>query len=151
LHEVEILKDVLDSDVLINIPIAKSHNATGVSLGLKGLMGVIYDREYFHEKVDLNQAIADLSTIVKPKLTIIDATRVMTAGGPTGPGPVDQLNTIVAGADPVAVDSAVVPLAKWYGHEFHAKNVKHIKQAHDLGLGEMDLNKLKTKRVTLNG
>ncbi len=151
LHEVEILKDVLDSDVLINIPIAKSHNATGVTLGLKGLMGVIYDREYFHEKVDLNQAIADLSTIIKPKLTIIDATRVMTAGGPTGPGPVEKLNTIVAGADPVAVDSSVVPLAKWYGHDFKAKNVKHIKQAHELGLGEMDLDKLKTKRVTLHG
>jgi uncharacterized protein (DUF362 family) len=151
LHQVEILKDVLDSDVLINIPVAKSHGATGVTLGLKGLMGVIFDREYFHEKVDLNQAIADLSTVIKPNLTLIDATRVMTYGGPTGPGAVEQLNTIVAGTDPVAVDSVAVPLAKWYGHSFEAKNVKHIKLAHEMGLGEIRLNRLKIMRTNLHG
>lgn len=151
LNSVEILKDVLDADVLINIPIAKSHNATGVTLGIKGLMGVIYDREYFHKMVDLNQAIADLSSVVKPNLTVIDATRVMTSGGPTGPGTVKQLNTIIAGTDPVAVDSAMVPLTKWYGHSFKAENVKHIKFAHELGLGEIDLNKLTIKRMNLHG
>lgn len=150
LQKVEILKDVLHSDVLINIPIAKSHNGTGVTLGLKGLMGVIYDREYFHQQVDLNQAIADLNTVIKPHLTIIDATRVMTAGGPTGPGTVEQLNTIVASKDPIAADAAAVPLAKWYGHQFTASQVKHIKLAHELGLGEIDLDKLNVKRVTLH-
>lgn len=150
IQEVEILKDVLDADVLINLPIAKSHMATGVTLGMKGLMGVIYDREYFH-MVDLDQAIADLNTIVKPTLTIVDAIRTLTAGGPAGPGPVDQLNTIVAGADPVAVDASVVPLVKWYGREFEAKRTRHILYAHEMGLGEIDTNKLKMKKVTLNG
>jgi len=135
--------------VLINIPIAKSHNATGVTLGMKGLMGVIYDREYFHEKVDLNQAIADLNTVIKPDLTIIDATRVMTSGGPTGPGAVEQLDTIIAGFDPVAVDAAAISLSKWYGHSFNAKQVKHIKLAHDMGLGEINPDNLKIKRASI--
>ncbi len=151
LHQVEVLKDVLTSDVVINLPIAKSHNATGVTMGLKGLMGIIYDREYFHEKVDLNQAIADLNTVVKSDLTIIDATRVMTSGGPTGPGTVEKLNTVIASADPVAADAAVVSLTKWYGQSFEAKQVKHIKLAHEMGLGEMNLEKLKIKKMNLHG
>ena len=45
LDRVEVLTDILDNSVLINVPVAKSHSATGVSLGLKGLMGLIWDRE----------------------------------------------------------------------------------------------------------
>jgi uncharacterized protein (DUF362 family) len=149
LHQVEILKDVLVSDVLINMPVAKSHSATSISLGLKGLMGVIFDRRYFHQRVDLNQAIADLSSVIRPNLTIIDATRVLTSGGPTGPGTVEELNTIVAGTDPVAVDSAVVPLTKWYGKSFKAEDVKHIKLAYEMGLGEIKPDKLKIARMSL--
>lgn len=151
LQEVDILKDVLNADVLINMPIAKSHMATGVTLGMKGLMGIIYNREYFHEKVDLDQAIADLNTVVKPALTIVDATRIMTSGGPAGPGTVEQLDTIVAGTDPVAVDASAVALAKWYGHQFEAKNVKHILNAHEMGIGEINTDRLKVKRTTLDG
>ena len=62
LERVEVVKEILDNPVLINIPVAKSHSATGVSLGMKGLMGLIWDRESFHSQYNINQAIADLGT-----------------------------------------------------------------------------------------
>ena len=105
IHEVKVIKDVLSCDVFINIPTAKSHTTTGVSLGMKGLMGVIWDRGFFHSRVDINQAIADLSSEIRVDLTILDASRALVNGGPTGPGKVEHLNTIVAGTDPVAVDA----------------------------------------------
>ncbi len=147
--EVKIMKDALDADVIINVPAAKSHMATGVSMGIKNLMGLILDRPYFHKDVDLDQAIADLATVVVPALTVLDASRVMTEGGPGGPGKLEKLDTIVAGADPVAVDSYGVSLAKWYGTDFQGTNVKHLANSHKLGLGEIDVNKVNVKKETV--
>jgi uncharacterized protein (DUF362 family) len=140
---VEIMREVLESDVLINIPQAKSHSATGISLGLKGLMGVIWDRYSFHSKYDIDQAIADLATVIKPQLTILDATRVLVSGGPGGPGEVVKPNLIIAGTDPVAVDSYAVTVAPWYGQNFKGRQVKHLLAAHQRGLGKIDPEQLK--------
>ncbi len=150
LRKVEIMKEVLKADVLINLPTAKSHSSSGVSLSMKNLMGVIWDRRYFHKKVDLNQAIADLSTVIKPDLIILDASRVLTDGGPGGPGTVESHETIVAGVDPVAVDAYGVGITKWYGKDFSAQQVKHILYAHELGIGEIDTAKLKVEQVVIS-
>jgi len=143
LERVEVIKEVLDNSVLINIPIAKSHSATGVSIGMKGLMGLIWDRESFHSQYNINQAIADLATVIKPQLTILDATRVLTSGGPGGPGEVKKPNLIVAGFDPVAVDSYGVSVAPWYGQNFKGRQVEHLLVSHQRGLGKIDVEQLK--------
>ncbi|MCG6537351.1 MAG: DUF362 domain-containing protein, partial [Syntrophales bacterium LBB04] len=134
LERVEILTDILVNAVLINIPVAKSHSMTGVSLGLKGLMGLIWDRESFHSKFNINQGIADLATVIKPHLTILDATRAMVSGGPGGPGDVKKPNLIIAGVDPVAVDSYGVGIASWYGRNFKGRQVEHLLAAHERGM-----------------
>ncbi|MGQ9631853.1 MAG: DUF362 domain-containing protein [bacterium] len=149
LRSVEVVKDVLEADVLINVPVAKSHNAAGVSLGMKNLMGLIWDRDAFHEKFDLNQAIVDLSKLLRPNLIVIDATRALITSGPSGPGKVVPLGIIVAGTDPVAVDSYAVSLARWYGRTFKGRNVRHILLAHWQGLGEMETEKLKIKKMSV--
>ena len=118
LESVEVVKEILDGYILINIPVAKSHSATGVSLGMKGLMGLVWDRESFHSRFNLNQAIADLGTVIKPQVTILDATRALVSGGPGGPGEVKKPNLIIAGTDPVAVDSYGVSIVPWYGQNF---------------------------------
>ena len=143
LDRVEVMREVLESEVLINIPQAKSHSATGVSLGLKGLMGVIWDRYSFHAKYDIDQAIVDLATVIKPQLTILDATRAMVSGGPGGPGEVAKPNLIIAGTDPVAVDSYAVTITPWYGQNFKGRQVKHLLNAHQRGLGKIDPESLK--------
>jgi uncharacterized protein (DUF362 family) len=140
---VEVFKEVLDGDVLINLPQAKTHSATGVSFGIKGLMGLIWDRFSFHSKYNINQALADLATVIKPQLTILDATRALVSGGPGGPGDVQKPNLIVAGIDPVAVDSYGVTVAPWYGQNFKGRQVEHLLVAHQRGLGKIDLDQLK--------
>ena len=143
LRKVHVLKEVVHCDVLINVPTAKSHSATGVTLGMKGLMGIIWDRKYFHSKTDLHQAIADLALLIKPHLTILDASRAMLTGGPSGPGKIDKLNTIIAGVDPVAVDTYGVQIAPWYNKTFKVDQVKHIMAAYRGGLGTINLDKLR--------
>jgi uncharacterized protein (DUF362 family) len=143
LDRAEVMKDILEGQVLINIPVAKSHSATGVSLGLKGLMGMIWDRESFHSQFNINQAIADLATVIKPQLTILDATRALASGGPGGPGEVKKPNLIVAGVDPIAVDSYGVSLVPWYGQNFKGRQVEHILISHQRGLGKIDVEQLK--------
>jgi uncharacterized protein (DUF362 family) len=143
LERVEVMKEVLDSPVLINIPVAKSHSATGVSMGIKGLMGLIWDREIFHSQVNMNQALADLATVIRPQLTILDATRALTSGGPGGPGEVKKPNLIIAGIDPIAVDSYGVSIVPWYGQNFKGRQVEHLQIAHQRGLGQIDIEQSK--------
>ncbi|MEW6667589.1 MAG: DUF362 domain-containing protein [Thermodesulfobacteriota bacterium] len=144
-----IMKQALDADVLIAVPVAKSHSASGVSLALKGMMGLIYDRKTFHMDLDLNIAVVDLCTVLVPKLTVVDATRVLSDGGPGGPGKVLPLHKVIASTDVVAADAMAVELGTWYGRKFKASQVKHIKEAHERGLGNMDTAGQVVKEVTV--
>ena len=105
-------------------------------------MGLIWDRESFHSQFNINEGIADLATVIKPKLTILDATRAMVAGGPGGPGDVKKPNLIIAGMDPVAVDSYGVGIVPWYGRSFKGRQVEHLLASHQRGLGKIDVEKL---------
>ncbi|MGD9201242.1 MAG: DUF362 domain-containing protein [Chitinispirillia bacterium] len=147
LKSIAVMKEVLRANCLINIPTAKSHSATGVSLGIKNLMGLVWDRTAFHEKMELNRAIAEQLFIIKPKLTIVDCIHALLTRGPSGPGKTVELNTVVASVDPVAADSYTVGLARWYNKEFEGSQVKHIKIAHELGFGEIDVSKMNIKEV----
>ncbi len=146
LTSVKVAKAVLSADKLINLPTAKSHSATGVSLGIKGLMGLVWDRGFLH-RMDLHRAIAELALVIKPDLTVVDATRALTSGGPGGPGKTVQLNTVVAGTDVVAVDSYTVGLTQWYNKSFTGRSVKYIARAADMGLGEIDTAKMAVQEV----
>ena len=148
LDRVEVMKEVLDDSVLINIPVAKSHSTTGVSLGMKGLMGLIWDRESFHSQFNINQGLVDLATVIKPQLTILDATRALVSGGPGGPGEVKKTNLVIAGVDPVAVDSYGVTVVPWYGQNFKGRQVEHLLIAHQRGLGKIDVDQLKIFKGT---
>jgi uncharacterized protein (DUF362 family) len=106
-------------------------------------MGLIWDRYSFHSKYNMSQALADLATVIKPQLTILDATRALVSGGPGGPGEVQKPNLIIAGIDPVAVDSYGVSVAPWYGQNFRGRQVEHLLVAHQRGLGQIDLDQLR--------
>lgn len=148
LDRVEVIKEVLDSPVLISLPQAKSHSTTGISMGIKGLMGLIWDRWSFHSRYNINEALADLATVLRPKLTILDATRALTTGGPGGPGEVVKPNLVVAGVDPVAVDAFGVGVAPWYGQQFKGRQVEHLVAASQRGLGKIDLDGLNILKAT---
>ncbi|HID32754.1 MAG TPA: DUF362 domain-containing protein [bacterium (Candidatus Stahlbacteria)] len=149
LKEIEIAKLVRRVDLFINLAQAKCHSATGVSLGMKGLMGLIWDRGYLHARVNLHQAIADLGLVLKPTLTVVDATRVLLTKGPSGPGRIARPGEIIIGTDPVAVDSVTVSRYRWYGRSFQGSDVRHLVFAYELGLGEVDIKRIDIKEVTL--
>jgi uncharacterized protein (DUF362 family) len=138
LTKTEIVKELARTDVLICVPIAKSHAAGGVSFGIKGLMGLVRDRGVMHREMDLHIAIAEQLYYIKPTLTIVDASRALLDNGPAGPGKVIELNTFVASVDPVAADSYGVSLASWYGRKCEGKNVKHLEHASKLGFGNVE-------------
>lgn len=147
LERTQVHKALLRADVFINIPVAKSHSATGVSFSMKNVMGLIWDRRYMHERIDLHQGIADLTTFVKPSLILVDATKILTTGGPQGPGRAEKLNTIIAGTDPVATDSYAVTLSTWNNRKYAPKDVEHIAAASAMGLGEIDISNLSIRKL----
>jgi uncharacterized protein (DUF362 family) len=137
--------------VLINLPCLKSHNATEVSFSLKNLMGLVWDRSYFHTSTDLHMAIAELATAIRPQLTVLDGTRALLTGGPTGPGKVRELHTVVAGSDPLAVDAFGLTLAPFNNRSVATHSITHLKHAYELGVGEIDLEKLKILTESVYG
>ena len=141
------VKEALKADVLIAAPVAKHHGATGVSLSMKGMMGLIMDRSVMHWKYGLHGAIVDLCTRLKADLAVIDATRALTTNGPFGPGEVERLDTVVASRDMVAADAYVTEMVRWYGRSLRADQVKHLKIAHERGLGRIDVGNLQVSRV----
>ncbi|MDR2056298.1 MAG: DUF362 domain-containing protein [Desulfovibrio sp.] len=141
------MRDVLEADVIIAVPVAKCHGSAGVSLSLKGQMGLIYDRRSMHSRYDLGTSIVDLATRVRPALAIVDATRVLTTNGPGGPGKVITPGEVIASADPVAADATAVASYEWYGRKMQPRQVPHLRLAHERGLGRMDVEALVTKRV----
>ena len=145
----DIAKEVLKCDVLIAAPVAKSHSSTGVSLSMKGMMGLIYNRHVMHGQFDLNRSIVDLCTVLKADLTVIDGTRVLSTNGPRGPGKVLKEDTIIASKDMVAADAYAVSAFEWYGKRFKPEQVKHIREAHKRGLGRMDVENLSIRTVRL--
>ena len=149
LTSVKIAKLIDRCDVLINLPCAKSHAATDVSFGLKNLMGLIWDRKYFHTGTDLHAGIAELATIIRPHITILDASRALVTAGPTGPGKVQELRTVIAGVDPLAVDAYACTLVPWNNRSISAQMVKHLNHASSLGIGEIDLNRLEIVKTSV--
>jgi uncharacterized protein (DUF362 family) len=137
-RQLEIYKDALEADTYINVPVAKHHSLSRLTLGLKNSMGVLGgDRGQMHH--NLGQKLADLATVVKPKLTVIDATRILLRSGPQG-GDINDvkiLDTVIASADPVACDAYATTL-----FDLQPKEISSTVAAYKLGLGEMDLAKM---------
>jgi uncharacterized protein (DUF362 family) len=147
LKETDIMKAVLASDVLIAAPVAKSHSGAGVSLSMKGMMGLVQNRWVFHRR-DLQTSIVDLASVLKPDLVVIDATRVLSSGGPGGPGKVLRPNKVIASTDMVAADAYTVASFEWYGRQYKPRQVRHILEAHQRGLGRMDIDNLTVKSIS---
>ena len=139
-----IYRDVVDEGaVLINVPIAKTHDLAGLTMGMKNLMGVIQNRSSLHTNID--QRLADLSSVIRPALTVVDAVRILVHNGPTGGrlSDVKQMNTVIASPDIVAADS--------YGATLFGKkgsDLGYLRDAAAMGLGVLDLSQVTIKEVT---
>ncbi len=136
---------IMSSDIFINVPILKSHSSTKLTISMKNLMGVVWDRGYYHA-YGLHQCIADFCTFRKPDLNIVDAYYVMLRNGPTGRVKEDtsKMKYQLISKDIVAIDAAA---SKIFGMD--PNNIPHIKIASEMKLGEFNLDKLNIKRLTI--
>jgi uncharacterized protein (DUF362 family) len=143
LKEAEEHELILNSDVFINVPILKSHGGATITVAMKNLMGIIWNRRYWHMH-DLHQCIADYATYRKPDLNVVDAYRVMKKNGPKGVSVEDvvTLKSLIISTDIVAADAAA---AKLFGLE--PKTVDYIRIASEMGVGRMDLENLNINRI----
>lgn len=136
-------KDILECDCLINMPVAKHHGGATLSIAMKNWMGSVSNetRRAWHRD-GLHQCIADFSTFIKPKLIVIDATRILLTKGPQGPGNLAHPDEIIFSTDTVAADAYAATLFKKQPFD-----VPHIKIAHEMGVGCGDLSKVKVERI----
>ncbi len=138
----QIYKDALDADCYINVPVAKNHGLSRLTLGLKNSMGVIGgNRGSLH--FDIGQKLADLATVLQPTLTVVDATRMLLANGPQGGrlSDVKVADTIIATRDPVAADALATTL---FG--LRPEDIGSTVAAFSMGLGEMNVDAMRIKK-----
>ena len=151
----KVVKEFLDCDVLVDLPIIKNHVGVGMSGCLKNMMGAQAgaSNQFFHagsgakgEYDDipfLSQCIADLNTLRQPDLCVADATEFLLTNGPAGPGEIRLLNKVIVGTDPVAVDACGAPFVN-----LKAADVQMIVKAAEWGLGRPDVTKLRIAELT---
>ena len=151
LKKIRVYKALWECDVFISMPIIKDHVGSRFTGVLKNYMGASHgtDNRLFHPTFEgenlahMEQCIADLNTAVRePDLIIGDAMTVLATNGPFGPGELKKPERVFAGVDRVAFDSYGATLIGLSGPE-----VTMIKNAHDLGLGEIDLAKLQIEEI----
>jgi uncharacterized protein (DUF362 family) len=141
-----VLEPLLNADKIINLPIAKHHSLTGCTLGMKNLYGIIGgQRSRLHQRI--NESLVDLTAFARPTLTVLDAYRVLMRGGPTGGSlaDVDLKKTLLAGTDPVAIDSYAAKA--WWDLDYQRLPFLRIAQAR--GLGKANFEEVRTKLVNV--
>jgi len=146
LKRCKIYDAVLNADAVIDVPIAKHHGLARLTLGMKNLMGVIFDRPAMHR--NLGQRLADLSSRVRPTLTVVDAVRMLMTNGPSG-GNLDDVreaNTVIATPDIVAADSYAATL---FG--LNPGDLAYVQAGAAMGLGASDLDGLSIEEVIVGG
>jgi uncharacterized protein (DUF362 family) len=154
LQEAKILNEFFNHDVFINMPITKNHvgnKFTGTMKNLMGLNSPAFNRAQFHMEnwqtdpaaiEHLDRCIADLNTVIKPSLCVVDATEIIKTNGPMGPGELIRPLKVIAGVDRVAIDSYCATLLGLKGEE-----LAQIRGAYEKKLGEIDLKKVKIQEI----
>ena len=142
LKEWEIVQDVVESDLIINVPVAKVHSLCRLTLAGKNWLGATAGaRNQFHQSLD--KSIVDLAAFFKPRLTVLDAYRILVRNGPQGGrlSDTELRKTVIAGTDAVAVDSYGASL---FG--VRLDELPYLGLSKTRGLGETDLSKVRLEK-----
>ncbi len=145
LKSVKVHELILESDIFINVPILKHHSSTRITSAMKNLMGIVWDRRYWHNN-DLNQCIAEFPLYRKPDLNVVDAYAILKRNGPRGVSTADVLypKSLLISSDIVAIDAAAV---KIFGNE--PDRIPYIRIADELNIGTKDLSRISINRIKI--
>jgi len=138
LKEWELYDEALSADVFINVPVAKHHGLTTLTLALKNVMGIMGgNRGYIHRNI--GTGLSDINAGVKSHLVVIDATRILLDHGPQGGDlkDVKVLNRVVASTDIVAADAFVTT---FFGKK--PEDIEITLEAYKRRLGEIKLSNI---------
>lgn len=143
IEEWSFYKDALLADCYINVPIAKHHGLSKLSLGMKNIMGVLGGKRGVIHK-NMGQNLADLNTVIKPTLNIVDATRILLRNGPQGGSVKDvkKMDTLLASTDIVLADAYATTL---FG--LNPTEIDSTVAGFKMGLGQIDIKKAKVINV----
>jgi uncharacterized protein (DUF362 family) len=152
IKEIKVCADVFDHDIIVSIPVMKIHMHTLATLSLKNMKGCLWRRSKVDlhmlpmlndmNEIPLNVAIADMSGVLRPHLSIVDGTVGMEGMGPSG-GKAKKLGLVVAGTDAFAVDSIACRLMG-----LCAEDIPHLRMGAERGYGLIDIEKIKTHPET---
>ena len=136
---------LVEADKIINLPVAKHHSLSSLTLGMKSWIGGIDGNRWMLHQ-DVHPSIVDLANFFKPTITLIDAIRIMTRNGPSGgnTADVEVKNTLILSNDPVAADARAALLLNHKPQE-----IGFIRLGQKWGLGTYDFQKLDRKKVVL--
>ncbi|HDZ27815.1 MAG TPA: DUF362 domain-containing protein [Candidatus Aminicenantes bacterium] len=136
---------LVEADKVINLPVAKDHILSSLTLGMKNWFGAIGGRRGSLHR-DIHPNIVDLAQFFKPSITLIDAIRIMTRNGPSGGSTSDivKKNTLILSDDPVAADAKASLL---FGKR--PQDIGYIRLAKKWGLGTHDFSKLLQKTISV--
>ena len=140
-----ILKDALECDTFINVPVLKHHGLTRLTLSMKNLMGVCGgSRGIIHQ--DIGRKLVDLTTFINPDLTVIDAFKILVRNGPTGGdlNDVVDMKTILAATDPTLADAYACTLA-----DVDPMDVPYIRNAIERNIGKSDIKNARVAEFTV--
>lgn len=136
---------LVEADKVINLPVAKVHSLSGLTLGMKNWIGAVGGRRSaLHQ--DIHLTIVDLAQFFNPTITLIDATRIMVANGPSGGSNSDVaiLNRLILSDDPVAADAKAAGL-----FNFRPQDIGFIHLGEKWGLGTYEFQKLHQHKVII--
>lgn len=137
MHNFGVARTAIEADVIIDLPVVKTHARTGITCGLKNMKGVLPGREKKRtHQLGLDRGIVDLNRVMRPHLTVVDGI-VGRAGTHTSDEDRIGLNCILAGTDVVAVDTICATVMG-----FDVEDILHIRLADEAGLGEADLDRI---------
>lgn len=140
-----VLRDAVKCDTFINVPVLKHHGLTGLSLSMKNLMGVCSGKRGLMH-MGIGKKLAELTDFIRPDLTVIDATRVLTNHGPSGGDlrDVAVMNKVFAATDPVLADAFASTLMNR-----DPLSISYIQEAVSRSLGSADVGQANIHRITL--
>jgi len=135
-----IAKTAWEADVIISLPVIKTHIRTGITCGLKNMKGILPGNEKKRtHQLGLDRGIVDLNRVAKPKFTVVDGI-IGTQGTHSDEADRVPLNLIFAGSDVVAVDAVCANVVG-----FDVKDILHVQLAAEANLGVADLSRIEIR------
>lgn len=145
IKSIPVYPEILDCDLVINVPIIKHHGLATATMCMKNYMGVIENRRIFHQAIP--ECLADLTRFMQPRICVLDGIRILTDHGPKGGNPEDVAlkTSVAAGVDVVALDA-------WGAELMGLKPdaVGSTVKGREMGLGTMDYRSLNLQEISVS-